>query len=446
MRRAISIHRRDFLAIAALVVAALVIGAYILDHQPAFTFGQSYYTVRAQFANATAVESGQGQAVAIAGVQVGEIGGVALQDGRAIVTMDIDKQYAPIYRDATVLLRPRTPLKDMYLSLDPGTRRAGAVPDGGMLGAGATQPTIDFDQILSSLDADTRDYLLLLLSGGAQAFQDPGSGGEAPSQDAVADLRGTLKRFAPLARDTRTFATLLATRQANIARAIHNLNLVANSLGGVDTELESLIASSNTNFSAIAAEDVNLQRALALFPDTLTQTDRTLGQVRTFAAATGPALHALVPFAHALTPALGASQPLFADTTPAIRDQLRPFSVAVQPVARTLQPASVQLVRALPPLTRSVGVLNTLVNTLAYQPGGSEQGYLFWGSWLSHLADSLTNTQDAHGPIVRSIFMAPCIALESLKNVIEPSNPALGPLLALLNQPDYTKINPNCGA
>ena len=47
------------------------------------------------------------------------------------MTMDIDKRYAPIYRNATVLLRPRTPLKDMYLALDPGTRSAGAIPNGG---------------------------------------------------------------------------------------------------------------------------------------------------------------------------------------------------------------------------------------------------------------------------------------------------------------------------
>ena len=30
--------------------------------------------------------------------------------------------------DASVLLRPRTPLKDMYLALNPGTPTAGAVP------------------------------------------------------------------------------------------------------------------------------------------------------------------------------------------------------------------------------------------------------------------------------------------------------------------------------
>ncbi len=206
MKRAIITHRVDFAAIAALIVAAIAVTVYILEHQPAFVFGQSYYTVRADFATAAAVTSGQGQAVTIAGVQVGQVGGVSLQDGHAVVTMNIYKRYAPIYRNATVLLRPRTPLKDMYLELDPGTRSAGAVPANGVLGTGSTQPDVDVSEILSSLDADTRNYLILLLSGGAQAFHDPGASGAAPSPKAVSDLRGTLKRFEPLDRDTQTFA------------------------------------------------------------------------------------------------------------------------------------------------------------------------------------------------------------------------------------------------
>ncbi len=132
---------------------------------------------------------GQGQAVTIAGVQVGQVGGVSVQDGLAVVTMNIYKQYAPIYRNATVLLRPRTPLKDMYLALDPGTKSAGAVPAGGTLGPANTTPDVDVSEILSSLDADTRNYLILLLSGGAGAFRNPGYNGAVPSPSAVADLQ-----------------------------------------------------------------------------------------------------------------------------------------------------------------------------------------------------------------------------------------------------------------
>jgi phospholipid/cholesterol/gamma-HCH transport system substrate-binding protein len=441
MKRAIAVHRTDFVAILVLVALAIAVTAYLLGHQPAFTLGKSYYTVRAQFQTGAAVTAGQGQSVDIAGVEVGQVGGVKLQDGRAVVTMNIFKKYQPIYRNATVLLRPRTPLKDMYLSLDPGSADAGAIPDGGEVGIANTSPDTNVEQILSSLDVDTRNYLLLLLSGGAQAFRDPGAKGTIPSRAAVADLRGTFKRFAPLNRDTLRFTSLLSARSRNISHAIHNLQLVTRSLGGVDGQLSSLIDSSNTNFSAISSQDANLETALSLLPGTLRTTTQTLGKVRAFADQSRPTLQQLLPFARAFGPALSASQPLFRDTTPVIRDQLRPFAVAVQPLARILEPASADLARSTPALVRSIAVLNALFNTLAYQPRGGEQGYLFWGSWLSHIAASLTNSQDAHGPLVRGIFMASCGGLNLFEVALTESDPALGPLVDLLNAPDWSKIN-----
>ena len=446
MKRAIIAHRQDFIAIIALFVAAIAVVGYILELQPSFTIGKSYYSVKAEFASASAVVAGQGQSVDVAGVTVGQVGGVQLQGGRAVVTMNIYKKYAPIYRDATVLLRPRTPLKDMYLALDPGTQEAGAVPSGATLPVANTAPDIDIDQLLNSLDADTRDYLLLLLSGGAQAFHDPGAQGATPSRDAVADLRGTFKRFAPLNRDTQTFTKLLAERQQNISRSIHNLQLVSRSVGSVTGQLTSLIDSSNTNFSAISSQDANLQAALTLLPGTLSQATQTLGKVQTFSNQSATTLHALVPFARAFGPALQAAQPLFRDTTPVIKNQLRPFAVAVQPLAKVLAPASAELKKATPHLVNTFNVLNALFNTLAYQPRG-QQGYLFYGSWLAHIANSLTSTQDAHGPIVRGLFMGTCGALNLFETVLVGSDPALGPLIDLLNPPDWSKINsPFCPA
>jgi phospholipid/cholesterol/gamma-HCH transport system substrate-binding protein len=439
VKRAILTHRFDFAAIAALIVAAIGVTIYILEHQPSFVFGQSYYTVRAPFATAAAVTAGQGQAVTIAGVQVGQVGGVSLQNGRAVVTMNIYKKYQPIYNNATVLLRPRTPLKDMYLALDPGSRSAGAIPPGGMVSAGNTNPDVDVSEILSSLDTDARNYLILLLSGGAQVFQNPGAGGSAPSPGAVASLRGTLKRFEPLNRDTQRFATLLAQRQHHLRRAIHNLNLVAGSLGGVEGQLASLIRSSDTNFRAISTNDAQLEQTLQAFPGTLRQTQQTLGKVTSFSRTSAVTLHLLQPFARNLGPALAASRPLFHDTTPVVAHQLRPFSVAVQPLARTLAPAATNLKVAIPSLSASIGVLNTLGNTLAYQHG-SQPSYLYWGSWLAHNVDSLVSSQDANGALTQGIFMATCSELNFYENTVAPNNGGLGVVLDLLNPPPASAL------
>ena len=441
MKRAISVHRRDFAAITILIVLAFATVAFILVHQPAFTLGQSYYTVRADFPTAAAVTAGQGQSVTIAGVEVGLIGGVQLRGGHAVVTMNLFKRYAPIYRNATVLLRPRTPLKDMYLALDPGTRSAGAIPDNGVLSEVSTQPDVDVDQILGSLDADTRTYLLLLLSGGAQAFQRAtGGSSELPDAASVAALRGVFKRFAPLDRDTRSFTTLLAQRNLALRSGIHDLQQVVTTLGGVDGQLASLVRASNTNFSAIASQQAALESGLTLLPGTLAQTSTTLRKVRAFAAASGNALHQTLPFAHELGPALAAARPLLTDTVTPIRTQLRPFAVAVQPLARTLRPAAAELATATPRLTRAVGVFNALFNTLAHQPGAGQQSYLFWGSWLSHIAADLTAGQDANGSIVRGIFMSNCSELNLLEVSVAKADPSIPPLLALLGAPDWSTI------
>jgi phospholipid/cholesterol/gamma-HCH transport system substrate-binding protein len=440
VKRAISTHRVDLAAILALVAAAFGVTAYILVHQPSFVFGQSYYTVQAKFATAAAVTAGQGQAITIAGVQVGQVGGVSLQQGRAVVTMNIYKRYAPIYRDATVLLRPRTPLKDMYLELDPGSPSTPAIPPGGVLGTASTDPDVDVSQILSSLDVDSRNYLTLLLAGGAQLFHDPGWTRTVPSPGAVAALSGTLKRFEPLDRDTVTFASLLARRDRNIRRSIHNLNIVANALGGVGGQLASLISSSDTNFSAIAANDAQLQSALSLLPGTLLQTTQTFDKVKAFSNASATTLPALLPFARNLGPALRASRPLFRDTTPVIANQLRPFTVAVKPLARTLAPASAQLARTVPALSRSIGVLNALFNTLAYQPPNGEPGYLFWGSWLAHIADSLVDSQDANGPVVQGLFTGTCGELKFFEETLAPSSQPLGVILDLLGEPELAQL------
>jgi phospholipid/cholesterol/gamma-HCH transport system substrate-binding protein len=447
VRHAIKTHRSDFLAVTVLVVLAIATVGYILEHQPSFTFGRSYYQVNAVFSTAAAVTPGQGQSVTIAGVEVGLIGGVQLEHGQAVVTMDIFKRYAPIYRNATVLLRPRTPLKDMYLSLYPGTPSAGRLPAGGTLGIGSTQPDIDVDQILDSLDADTRTYLLLLLAGGAQAFNGKGATANSPSAKTAATLAADFKRFAPLDRSALDFTKLLSERSGSLRHAIHNLDQVATALGGVDTQLASLVKQSNTNFRAISSQDKALEQGIALLPGALDQTSSTLTKVKRFASVSGHALEKLEPFAKNLGPALDALRPLAKDTTPVIEHRLEPFATdpGIRRLVQTLAPTAGSLAKAAPALASSFGVLNTLVNTLAYRQKGGEPSYLYWGSWLAHNLDSLTSLQDANGPLIQGQFMATCPSLNLLEVALQPGTPSLTPLLDMLNAPDWSTIT-NCYA
>ncbi|HEX2231796.1 MAG TPA: MlaD family protein, partial [Thermoleophilaceae bacterium] len=172
MRRAIRDHLRDFLALLFLFVVALAIAGVILSQQrfnpPSWVplVGEDFYTIEGRFQTAQAVVPGQGQTVTIAGVKIGDVSRVELDDGAAVVEMDIDEDHAPVYRDATILLRPRTGLKDMYLSLERGTRKAGELPEGGRIPIRNTLPDVNPDEVLAQLDRDVRDYLRILIDTG----------------------------------------------------------------------------------------------------------------------------------------------------------------------------------------------------------------------------------------------------------------------------------------
>ena len=218
---AIRKHLPDFAALIGLLVIAAIVAVIILDNQrlslPAGVpvLGRDYVEVEAELSSAQAVTPGQGQTVNIAGVQVGEISSVELENGRAVVGMNIERDHATIYRDATILLRPKTGLKDMVADLTPGTPEAGELAEGERIPASQTLPDVNLDEILAALDADTRDYLTLLLNDGGQALK--GNGRE---------LANTIRRIEPTAKLSRRVNEALAERSANIKRAIHNFSLL----------------------------------------------------------------------------------------------------------------------------------------------------------------------------------------------------------------------------
>jgi len=436
VRTAIRKHMRDFVAIVGLFLIAIAVAAFVLAHQRLYLpgwvpfVGTNFYTVNAEFSTAQAVVPGQGQTVNIAGVPIGEIGRVSLKNGVALVQMKIKKKYKPVYKDATLLLRPKTGLKDMYIEMDPGTRSSGAVPDGGTLPVSNTLPDVNLDEILSNLDSDTRAYLEILINAGGETFG---------SKGASASLRQTFKRFDPTAQFTARFTSLLSQRRANLRRVIHNFQLLATALAGRDNQLTQFVDSSNANFKAIADEDQKLQETLQLLPGTLSTANTTLGKADTLAKLLGPTFQALRPGARALGPSLKAARPFLKQTTPVIRDQLRPFARDAQPTVQQLRIAAHHLLPVAPRLTRTAQFLNVLLNELAYNPPGPQEGFLYWAAWVNHAGASLFSTQDAMGAVRRGLFLTDCGSLGVLQALLT-ANPQLQPIITLLNAPTQQAV------
>jgi phospholipid/cholesterol/gamma-HCH transport system substrate-binding protein len=443
VKRAIRKHLRDFLALFFMVLVAFGTTAYILSqerfHLPKWVpvLGSDFYKLNVELQTGQAVVPGQGQTINIAGVKVGDVSSVHLKDGVAVVSVEMDRKYTPVYRNAHVLLRPKTGLKDMFLALDPGTKDAGEIPDGGTIPVSNTMPDVNPDEVLASLDADTRDYLTILLNAGGQAFTDrPGHQGES-----AADLRQTFKRFEPTNHNLAAIMSQIAQRKRNVRRVIHNFRQITDELARTDGTLGRFVESSNANFSAFAAQDAALRQALGLLPGTLQVAQSTLSKADKLGLTATSAFQNLRPFARGLGPALRDVRPFLKQTTPVIKNQLRPFTRIARPTVQDLRPAAQDLAATTPRLRRTFQVLNSAFNLFAYNPPGKEEGYLFWQTWLNHSGATIFNTQDAHGPIRRGLVVVSCGALGVLDNIIR-ANPQLSVLTQLLGAPSRAQA---CG-
>ena len=297
-----------------------------------------------------------------------------------------------------------------------------------------TLPDVNADEVLGTLDGDTRAYLRILLNDGGRALADDGAEG---SQSAPADLRETFKRFEPTARDAKRLTGLLAERRRNIRRSIHSFQQLATELGSKDDQLASLVDSANANFEAFAQEEASLREALQLFPGTLSQTATTLRDVDALAAELGPTLEGLRPFARELAPSLRASGPSYARPPRSSATRSGPSPATRSPTVRDLRAATEELAPVTPRLTRSFKVLNSFFNTLAYDPPGADgNSYLFWSGWAAHAGSLLSTTQDAHGPMVRGVVLLPCNDYSTLRARSSLGNAQLGMLTRLANFPD----------
>lgn len=439
MKKALRTYTRDFVAIIVLGLIGLLTLFVILSQQASALpswfplLGEERFELKTELQTAQAVTPGQGQTVDISGVQVGDVTAVDLVDGVAVVTMQVENEYAGlIHDDASVLLRPRTGLQDMVIELDPGSDDAPVIDEGFTVPLANSAPNVNFDQILASLDGDTRAYLRLLLAGGAEAL-----GTEKKSER----FASVLRRLEPTTRDIAKINGAIAERRDNLKRVITNFKLVADELGKSDVDLAGFVQSQNEVFSAFAEEEQNIRATLRGLPGALKQTRGALGASATLSNDLGPALTDLLPQARATGPALEATRPFFRRTLPAIRDQIRPFTGQVDKTITDLKQAAPSLEKSSAALTGGLTELNQVLNALAYNPSGTPESYLFYLSWLNHNTNSQFLLQDGIGPMRRSLLMYTCFTSQLADNLVS-TRPALRTAREIVRLPTTSQICP----
>ena len=308
---------KDTIAIAVLAALGIVMTLWIFTQQKASlpswvpVVGEEFDHLSGEFTTAQAVTPGQGQAVDVAGIQIGKVSSVDLEDGHAVVGMEIEPKYLElIHPDATLLLRPKTNLNDMVVEIDPGVAK-GHVEDGHRFPLSRTEPNVNLDAFLATLDADTRQYIQLLVAGGAQ-----GIGGRGRQ------FGNALRRLQPFSHYVADLNRAVARRRVALAHVIHDFGLLTTELGRHDTAIEGWVSSSKAALGNFANQQQSIQETLTEFPSALDAAESAFASADRFSKVARPALLGLIPQAQALRPALHANAKLFEQTLAPIRDQI----------------------------------------------------------------------------------------------------------------------------
>jgi phospholipid/cholesterol/gamma-HCH transport system substrate-binding protein len=398
---------KDTIAIIVLAAVGVVMTLWIFTQQKASlpnwvpVVGEEFDHITGDFTTAQAVTPGQGQAVDIAGIQIGKVTSVDLEDGHAVVGMDIEPKYMElIHPNANLLLRPKTNLNDMVVEVDPGSGKK-HIEDGHNFPLSQTEPNVNLDAFLGTLDADTRQYIQLLVAGGAQ-----GIGGRGHQ------FGNALRRLQPFSHYIADLNKAVATRRVALANVIHDFGLLTTELGRHDAAIERWVTASKGALGNFANQQGSIQEILTEFPSTLAVAESAFASANAFSKAARPALLGLIPQAQALKPALKANQRFFEQTVEPIRTQIRPFTREVRPVLTHVRQGSTALSKSVRGFGNSLGAVNSFLNELAYKPKGSRQSYLFYLPWLNHDINATFNLSDPAGPIGRGLILVSCNGTE----------------------------------
>ncbi len=343
----------------AIGIVAIALFSYLAYTKFANPFA-SEYTVHAIFSSANGLRPDS--LVRIAGVNVGKVtnvtpvshckvnGTTEHQCQAADVTMTIAQSGLPLHDDATFAIRPRIFLEgNFFVDVHPGTPSAPAADDGHTFPIQQGTEPVQVDQVLTSLQPDTRHNLQVLLEQYGHAVQQAG-----PSYNA------SIKFWLPAYEYSSIVAhDALGIQPHDLSNWIAEQGPVAGAIDAHPQNLQNLITDFNTTANAFARQNAALQHTVAQLPQTLSTAIpafnalnaafpplRRLARVlRPGVITSGPTIDASLPFItqlrllvqpselRGLTSDLSVTVPALAHLTkttiPFMRDQVRPASSCV---------------------------------------------------------------------------------------------------------------------
>ncbi len=343
-------------AIGILLIVAFSYGAYTKFANPF----AGKYTIHAVFSSANGLQPGS--FVRIAGVNVGEVTGVSTVPGchsasknpvacqAADVTMTVSSNGLPIHTDATFAIRPRIFLEgNFFVDLSPGTPSAPDAPSGHTFPIQQGVEPVQLDQVLTSLQAGTRQNLQTLL----QQY------GKAVSTSA-ASFNRSVQYWLPAYQYSALVAhDALGILPNDLSNYLLAQGTTAGALNAHPRTLQNLITDFNTTANAFARENVALRNTVVQLPRTLSAAIPAFNALNAAfppleklavtlipgVKSTGPTIDASLPFitqlrllvqpselqglAKSLSTTIPSLAKLTNETIPLMKNQVRPASSCV---------------------------------------------------------------------------------------------------------------------
>ena len=357
-----------------------------------------------------------GNEVRIGGARVGTVDSITVRrrdDGTnvAVLGLKLERAVAPLPRDSTVLIRPRSALGLKYVQVTRGTSRRGFADGDTIPLANARPAPVEFDDFLDTFDARTRAAVQGNLRGLGDGFAGRGEG-----------INAAIGSFRPLLRDVIPVARTLAAPATGLDRLVVELADATRILAPVAVTQARLFANLDTTFGALRRVRPALQAGIAGAPPALDAAIRNFPRQRPLLARAEGLFRDLRPGARALRAGAGDLAGALTTGTPTLRrtppfnDRLASLLTSVQGVADDPQ--------ARAGIRRLTETANALRPTLDY--AAPAQTTCNYAALLFRNAASLLSDGDTTGTWQRFIIIP---TPQGPNNEGSPSSgPANGPL------------------
>ncbi|WP_240809702.1 MlaD family protein [Actinomadura sp. WMMA1423] len=249
-------------------VALTLLLTFYIGQQILGTSFKSRYTLSATFDDVTGLL--EGDDVKIAGTPVGQVEGIKVVRGKAVVKMAVDKEVR-IPSDSTAAIRWRNVMGQRVVYLEPGSSQT-------KLGSGDrvphTRSVVDLGDIVNSLGPLTRNLDPNQLNKILFAFSQALDGNEQSISLLTQNLDLLLQTFAArkqtikgMIDDYETVSDAIATRDRQIAASVDNLESLTRVFANNRRLLENAvveISGVTTNLNAVlGGNDAQLARIIA---------------------------------------------------------------------------------------------------------------------------------------------------------------------------------------